>query len=86
MSQATDDYDSPWKRALETFFPDFLAFFFPDAHADIDWVEGYQFLDKELQQVARDAELGRRFADVLVLDRGSLQPNMVMLAGRVISG
>ena len=27
-----------------------------------------------------------RFADVLVLDRGSLQPNMVMLAGRVISG
>ena len=66
MSEPADDYDSPWKQALEIFFPDFMAFFFSDAHADIDWVKGYQFLDKELQQAARDAELGRRYADVLV--------------------
>jgi hypothetical protein len=65
MSDATDNYDSPWKEALEHFFPDFLAFFFPDADADIDWRQGYQFLDKELKQAARDAELGRRYADVL---------------------
>ena len=65
MSQTTVDYDSPWKQALEVFFPDFMAFFFADAYADIDWVKGYQFLDKELQQAARDAELGRRYADVL---------------------
>ena len=65
MSQTTTDYDSPWKEALEVFFPDFMAFFFPDAHVDIDWAKGYQFLDKELQQAARDAELGRRYADTL---------------------
>lgn len=59
------DYDSPWKEALERYFPEFMAFFFPDAHADIDWDRGYDFLDKELQAVVRDAELGRRLADKL---------------------
>jgi hypothetical protein len=34
--------------------------------AGVDWRRGYEFLDKELQQVVRDAELGRRFADKLV--------------------
>ena len=61
-----DDYDSPWKEALERYLPDFLALLFPEAHAGIDWSQGYEFLDKELQQVARDAELGRRLADKLV--------------------
>ena len=65
MSELAAGYDSPWKQALELFFPDFMTFFFPAAHGDIDWRRGYQFLDKELQQVARDAELGRRYADTL---------------------
>jgi hypothetical protein len=60
-----DDYDSPWKDVLERYFPAFLAFFFPEAHADIDWTRGYRFLDKELQKVTRDARLGRRWADTL---------------------
>jgi len=61
-----DDFDSPWKEALEQALPDFLALFFsPDAHAGIDWSRGYRFRDKELQQVVRDAELGRRYADKL---------------------
>jgi len=51
---------------LERYLADFLAFFFPEAHAEIDWHRGYTFLDKELQQVARDAALGRRLADKLV--------------------
>jgi hypothetical protein len=38
---------------------------FPEAHAGIDWSRGYRFRDKELQQVVRDAELGRRYADKL---------------------
>jgi hypothetical protein len=63
---AADEYDSPWKEALERYFPAFLAFFFPEAHAGIDWSRGYEFLDTELQQVVRDAELGRRLADKLV--------------------
>jgi len=60
------DFDSPWKEALDLYFRPFLAFFFPLIHADIDWSRGYEFLDKELQQVTRDAELGRRYADKLV--------------------
>jgi flagellar biosynthesis/type III secretory pathway protein FliH len=60
MNDTTDSYDSPWKEALKHFFPDFLDFFFPDAHSGIDWRLGYEFLDKELQQIVRDAKLGRR--------------------------
>jgi hypothetical protein len=62
----TDDYDSPWKDILEHYLPDFFAFFFPHIHAEIDWTRPPVFLDKELQQVVRDAELGRRLADKLV--------------------
>jgi hypothetical protein len=60
-----DDFDSPWKEALERSLPDFLALFFPTAHAGIDWTRGYRFRDKELQKVVRDAEFGRRYADKL---------------------
>lgn len=66
MSEPSSDYDSPWKEALERYFEAFMAFFFPHAHADIDWTKGYEFLDQELQQVVRDAELGRRRIDKLV--------------------
>ena len=60
------DFDSPWKEALDVYFEPFLDLFFPQAHAEIDWVRGFESLDKELQQVVRDAELGRRFVDKLV--------------------
>lgn len=35
-------------------------------HTEIDWLQGYESLDTELQQVVRDAELGKWFADKLV--------------------
>ena len=60
-----DEYDSPWKEMLERYFKEFLEFFFPVAYAGIDWSKGYEFLDKELQQIVRDAELGRRLVDKL---------------------
>jgi hypothetical protein len=60
------DYDSPWKEAIGRYFQLFLAFFFPVAAAAIDWSRGYEVLDKELQQVVREAEHGRQLADVLV--------------------
>lgn len=66
MSEIQADYDSPWKEAIELYFAEFMALFFPDAYVDIDWEKGYEFLDKELQQVVRDAELGTRLADKLV--------------------
>ena len=62
----SDEYDSPWKVALERYFPEFMEFYFPVIFADIDWGSGYDFLDKELQQVTKDAELGRRYVDKLV--------------------
>ncbi len=60
------DFDSPWKEAVEVLFPAFMSFFFPTIHAAIDWSRDYQFLDKELEKVVRDATLGRRYADKLV--------------------
>ena len=60
------DYDSPWKEVLDAYFEQFLAFYFPAVHALTDWGRGYEFLDKELQQVEREAELGRQVVDKLV--------------------
>jgi hypothetical protein len=60
------DYDSPWKEVLDRYFEMFMLFFFPHAHADIDWSRSYETLDKELQKIAPAAEQGRRFVDKLV--------------------
>ena len=59
------DFDSPWKEALELFFPACLQFFFGQVHAEIDWSREYEALDKELQQIVRDAAVGRRYVDKL---------------------
>ncbi|WP_022947234.1 RpnC/YadD family protein [Methylohalobius crimeensis] len=66
MEESRNDYDSPWKEALEKRFPEFLALLFPSIYAEVDWRRGQVFLDKELQQVVQDAQLGRRYADKLV--------------------
>ncbi|AQR66100.1 cytosolic protein [Aquaspirillum sp. LM1] len=60
-----DDYDSPWKDAVEHYFPEFIAFYFPDASQQINWARGHEFLDQELRAVVQDAELGKRFVDKL---------------------
>jgi Domain of unknown function (DUF4351) len=31
-------FDTPWKEILEAYFPEFIAFFFPNIHAQIDSV------------------------------------------------
>jgi hypothetical protein len=60
------EQDSPWKDTLEHYLPAFLALYFPAVHAVIDWTRPYEWLNTELRQVVRDAELGLRLADVLV--------------------
>jgi hypothetical protein len=50
---------------LEEFFEPCFEFFFPEAHAAIDWARGVEFLDQEMQQIVADAELGKRLADKL---------------------
>ena len=52
-----DDYDSPWKEAVEQYFPEFMQFYFPEAYQQIDWSLGYVFLEQELRAVVQDAEL-----------------------------
>lgn len=66
MTDPSTSFDSPWKDVVETYLPEFVAFFFPDAYAEIDWERHFEFLDQELRQVVRDAELGKRFVDKLV--------------------
>jgi hypothetical protein len=58
--------DTPWKQILESYFPQFMAFFFLEAYSQIDWKRGYEFLDGELQKVTLEAETGKRIADKLV--------------------
>ena len=57
---ANDEYDSPWKEVLENAFPEFMAFYFPEADRQIDWSQGHEFLNTELRQVVRDAQLKER--------------------------
>jgi hypothetical protein len=59
------DFDTPWKEGLEAYFQEFMEFFFPAIALEIDWERGVTFLDTELQQIVRDADLGKRWADKL---------------------
>ncbi|MFB8791168.1 MAG: transposase [Potamolinea sp.] len=59
------DYDSPWKQALEEYFEPFLGLCFPQVHSLIDWSRPPDSLDKELQQIMREAESGKLIADKL---------------------
>jgi flagellar biosynthesis/type III secretory pathway protein FliH len=43
-----------------------MAFFFPKAYNNINWGKGYDYLDKELKQVVKDAKIGKRFVDKLI--------------------
>ncbi len=63
---AHGEFDSPCKEAVEYYFKDFMAFFFPHIHEEIDWSRDYEFMDKELEKVVRDARSGKRYADKLV--------------------
>ncbi len=65
-AMAADACDLPWKNALMRYFPEFVAFYFPSAHAAIDWCRPHAFLDQELAQVVRDGALGARLVDKLV--------------------
>jgi hypothetical protein len=60
------DFDSPWKEVLDHYFEPCIAFFFPQAHGDINWARGFEFLDKELQKIVPAAEQGRRYVDKLL--------------------
>ena len=62
----TNNQDIFWKEALDCYFQNAIAFFFPQIYQDVDWSKGFEFLDKELEKIARDNEVGRKIADKLV--------------------
>ncbi len=65
-SKLRADTDSPWKLALELYFADFMNCCFPKIAEAIDWGKGYEFLDKEMQTITHDADIGRRTTDKLI--------------------
>ena len=60
--------DTLWKGILENLFDDFLRFFFKDADRLFDMKKGFQFLDKELEQLFPSPEnmQAPKFVDKLV--------------------
>jgi hypothetical protein len=87
MASPPTDYDSPWKEALEQYFPEFLALCAPALHAAVNWAHPPQFLDKELQALTRDVEAKRRYADKLVRVQGSdSQPALIFVHIEVQGG
>ncbi len=60
------DYDSGWKEIIELYLPQFIEFFYPELNKLIDYTKGYDFLDKELNQIIPSNETGRKAVDKLV--------------------
>jgi len=59
-------FDSPWKDVLTHAFHAFMAFYFGDLCARIDWTRRPRFLDKELAQAGFGDSPAGRVADKLV--------------------
>jgi hypothetical protein len=75
-----DQYDSPWKEAIEEYFQECMAFFFPNIHTDIDWSKEYEFLDKELQQIVPQGAVSEQHVDKLIkVHRISGEENLVLV-------
>jgi hypothetical protein len=66
MNPPRSEQDAPWKEILHQYFPEAIQFFFPATAKLIDWTKAFTFLETELQQVATDAAIGKRYADLLV--------------------
>ena len=60
------DFDEGWKEIIGLYFPELMEFFFPPAYQDIDFDQGYEFLDTELERIVKDSVVGRKQADRLV--------------------
>jgi hypothetical protein len=58
--------DSGWKSILDSYFRQSVEFLYPSLYKKIDWLKGYQFLDRELDAIMRQAKVGKRSVDKLV--------------------
>ena len=65
MTEITANYDETWKEAITQYFEEFLSFFFPKVHQEINWKKKPISLDKELEKITSSAETKKRYADKL---------------------
>ena len=59
------DQDGLWKKIIGELFEEFLLFFMPTLHAEVDFKQKVEFLDNELFQEVVDEKKGRRYVDRL---------------------
>ena len=69
--------DLLWKATLEELFDDFLRFFYPEADELFDLNRGFEYLDKELEQLfpTDDENYAPRYVDKLVKEFTRLLSN-----------
>ncbi|WP_172432027.1 hypothetical protein [Orenia metallireducens] len=58
--------DLLWKEIIEDLFEDFVEFFMPKLYQEIDFSQGYEFLDNELANIMDKTLEGKKMADRLV--------------------
>ncbi len=67
MSSNNIDHDTRWKEIIEQLFEDFVDFFMPDLHKEIDFSQKPEFLKQELYKIIADSEKkGNQINDTLV--------------------
>lgn len=59
------DNDTAWKIILKALLKDFMEFFWPEAHDDIDWQKPYELLEQELLAIVDADDNGKRCVDKL---------------------
>jgi hypothetical protein len=59
-------YDTGWKKIVHKFLYLLIEFFFPELYTILDTRVPPEFLDTELQKIAPEGKIGKRFPDVLV--------------------
>ena len=64
-SQYLTYFDEAWKQIIEQFFPQFIRFFVPELHQEIDFQKRVTFLDKEMEQLGQQALTGAKVVDKL---------------------
>jgi predicted transposase/invertase (TIGR01784 family) len=83
LENPASNQDSAWKEILELYFPKMMEFFYPEIYQKIDWTQGFTSLDQELQQVVRQAIVGKRFVDKLFRVFAFGQEAMVLIHAEI---
>ena len=65
-ARMNNDFDGAWKETLEKYLQPFLELCYPKVAEKIDWSRNYEFLDKELQQIAPASDTGKQTVDKLI--------------------